>query len=362
MALFDSSSNLFVRGKQLFTVNYEAGKNTLPEEQGWNYIDPTNMPNQPSVVGAKLFQGPTEYVGTQFWEIFPDNLIDFISGTLIWEIQAKVIGSSDDISPPSSWRTGWQANVIDQNKRGFALGLSESGVRLTNDLNTPTNELANSIEIPFNTIDDSHIYRLEIANGSGQVFIDGSGAGILAVDATAAEQTANHMWFGDGTNGASGQTELLYLHTDIFYPELHQNDLNLYTQASTIISVSGTLMIHGVVLTPSPTGSIDGKFIDEIDIVSDFIPSLVGRFTTTSPLGVTIEVWDIRVGANIALTLLDDTVLQIGDTESWLWSMSDMPLGSKADGYFLFRMIADTGETIEKQVNIRTISDGQWKS
>lgn len=355
MATFEDSNNLFIRGKQLFTVNYEAGKNTLPEEQGWNYRDPTDMPNQPSVVSAKLLQGPTEFFGLQNWEIFPDNLVDFISSTLIWEIQIKIIGSSDDILPPSSWRTGWQANVIDLNKRGFSIGLSESGVRLTNDLITPTSELANSIEIPFDTTDDLHIYRLEIGNGSGQVFIDGSGAGSLVVGPVASEQTANQMWFGDGTNFASGQTELLYIHTDIFYQELHQDSMDLHIRSTVTHSASIDLYLNGIILIPSPTGDIGGKFIDEYSRTSDFIPTLVGQFISTSPSSVTIELWDIISSDNTQLILIDDTVQQIGDTKSWMWSMINMPSNKSADGQFLFRMTADTGETIEREVIVRTI-------
>lgn len=103
------------------------------------------------------------------------------------------------------------------------------------------------------------------------------------------------------------------------------------------------------------------KFVDELCRTGDFIPSLVGRFVSTNPSSVTIEVWDIIDGANVALILLDNTVLQIGDTESWIWSMENIPTDQSTDGCFLFRMTADTGETIERQVIVRTISDGKWK-
>lgn len=103
------------------------------------------------------------------------------------------------------------------------------------------------------------------------------------------------------------------------------------------------------------------KFVDELCRTHDFIPSLVSRFVSTSPSSVTIEVWDIIDGANVALILLDNTVLQVGDTESWIWFMKNMPTDQSADGCFLFRMTADTGETIEREVIVKTISDGKWK-
>ena len=103
------------------------------------------------------------------------------------------------------------------------------------------------------------------------------------------------------------------------------------------------------------------KFIDELCRTGDFIPSLVSRFVSASPSSVTIEVWDIIDGANIALILLDNIVSQIGDTESWMWSMENMPSDHSADGRFLFKMTADTGETIEREVTISTIADGVWK-
>lgn len=103
------------------------------------------------------------------------------------------------------------------------------------------------------------------------------------------------------------------------------------------------------------------KFIDEFCRTADFIPTLVVQFTTTIPSNITIEVWDITDGVNIPLVLIDDTVQQIGNTEAWFWSMINMPLDHSADGHFLFRMTADTNETIEREVVVRTIADGNWK-
>ncbi len=128
-----------------------------------------------------------------------------------------------------------------------------------------------------------------------------------------------------------------------------------------ILSESGNLFVHGVILMPAPTGDAEGRFIDEFCRTGDFIPSLMGQFISTSPSGVTIAVWDIIDGDNTPLTLIDDTVQQIGNTESWMWSMANMPSDNSADGQFLFRMTADTGETIEREVVIKTIADGQWK-
>ena len=105
-----------------------------------------------------------------------------------------------------------------------------------------------------------------------------------------------------------------------------------------------------------------GKSIDEFCRTDDFIPSLIGQFITVTPSGVTIEVWDIEDGVNAPLVLIDDTVQQIGNTESWRWSMANMPSDESADGCFLFRLTADTNETIEGEVNVRTIANGKWKS
>lgn len=440
MATFENSNNLFIRGKQSFTVNYEAGKDTLPEEQGWDYIDLANMPNQPSVIDAKLLQGPTENDGVQLWNIFPDNMGDFRTDSSIWEIQIKILKSSDTIISPSVWHTGWEIDIIDSNKRGFALGLFESGVRLSDDLSTPMHQLNKSIEIPFDTTDDFHVYRLEISGGTGYVIIDGSGAGNLEFGSTAPEQIANQVWFGDDSNFASGQTELIYIHTNITYQEFYQDNLNLYTESTITLSASGNLVLsgkesldasinlampntfdalqssgtlwiqgiilssggldfvipetqgsiasdiveltfvplfispfaissgdldlylNGVVLVPSPSiENIEGTFIDEYCRTNDFIPTLIGEFILTSPSSVTITVWDIIGGDNISLVLIDDVVQQIGDTKSWMWSMINMPSDKSADGYFLFIMTADTGETIDKKVIIRTSSDGTWK-
>ncbi|KKK64318.1 hypothetical protein LCGC14_2985430, partial [marine sediment metagenome] len=77
--------------------------------------------------------------------------------------------------------------------------------------------------------------------------------------------------------------------------------------------------------------------------------------------GVTIIVWDIIDGDNTVLVLTDSTVQQIGNTKSWMWSMINMPSDKSADGHFFFTMTADTGEIIDKEVVIRTSSDGTWK-
>ncbi|KKM20360.1 hypothetical protein LCGC14_1646260 [marine sediment metagenome] len=477
MATFEDSNNLFVLGRQFFTIDYEAGRGTLPEEQGWDYIDLTNMPNQPSVIDAKLLQGPTEYDGAQIWEIFPGSIGDFRTDNTVWEVQIKVLKSSDDIAVPSRWHTGWEINIVDSNKRGFALGLSESGVRLSDDLATPMHQLNKSIEIPFDTTDDFHVYRLQISGGTGYVIIDGSGAGNLVFGSAASEQTVDHVWFGDDSNLASGQTELIYVHTDVAYQELHQDSLDLYTKSTATLSASGNLItlgaqplsasgnlvipnifdvlqsfstlkieghqtaqssgtlstigheavssgvdlvmpnifdvlqssgtlwvqgiilssgnlnfaipetkaaitsdislfmspfitssgdidlyLNGVILVPSPSiENIEGIFIDEYCRTNDFIPTLVGEFTRTSPSGVTIIVWDIIDGDNTVLVLTDNTAQQIGNTKSWMWSMINMPSDKSADGHFFFTMTADTGEMIDKEVIIRTSSDGTWK-
>lgn len=366
MALIDSASNLFVHGKQLFTVNYEAGKDTLPEDQGWNYRDPASMPNQPSVSSGIMHQGLTEVVGNQDWFAIADDAGDFLTDNIVCEIKIKINSSSRFIGgsdPNEWWRTGWTFAVSDNNGRGFEFGLSASGIDFSNDLGDPNsaNNLSNSITpVDFDTTDDFHIYRLEIANGSGTLLVDGNIVGSLTAGIIYGVTTNRIVW-GDNTTFANGETDLIYVQTDIFYPEFHQDDLNLYTQASTEISVSGDLMIHGVILTPPPTGDIEGRFVDEFCRTSDFIPTLMGQFISTSPSGVTIELWDIINGDNTPLILIDDTVQQVGDTESWMWSMTNMPSDNSADGQFLFRMTADTGETIEREVTIKTIADGQWK-
>lgn len=406
MALIDSVSNLFVLGAIPSGVNYYASEGTLPKAQGWARKT-DGSPPEPSVVAGILHVGPTSPASENIdWRALNFDQLDFTTDNFYFEVQLKIINSSRTlIDVPQSWRDGFEMLVADKNGRGFIFGVSDSLLDFTHDLGAPnsSSELTNSITpVAFDSTDGFHLYALRIRDGSGTLTVDGSGVGVLAVSNIYSIPASRFLW-GENSIFAIGEWEIQWIETSAIQATINistslvivgsateQNDLNLYTKSSEQFSASGNLTIQGLdvldasgaLLTQgsttssgnatlvingfisslsSPIGSVEGRFVDNVDITNDFTPSLIGQFISTSPSSVTIKVWDIIDGANVVLILLDDTAQQIGDTESWFWSMSNMPFGSKADGNFLFRMTADTGETIEKEVNIRTISDGNWK-
>ena len=121
--------------------------------------------------------------------------------------------------------------------------------------------------------------------------------------------------------------------------------------------VDGLVLFLKGFAPPTPGPIADQRFIDKFILTGDFIPQLIGQFTQTNPSGVIIEVWDTINGANEQLILLSDVVEQIGNTQSWRWSMADMPTDRNLSGRFLFRMLADTGEEVEKEVIVESVEN-----
>jgi len=317
------------------------------------------------------------------------------------------------IGPTVSWRTGWQFTISDRNDRGFALGIASSRVELSNDLGPPnsSNELIHSIPSVFmDTTDDFHVYKLVISGGIATLFVDSIEVGSLGTG-SANSFFANLLHFGDATAYGDSETDLRYIKTNLTHQQIDESDIDLfirgsidqeldnislfvvgivppptliystsklYTKVSELESDNMSLVILGVVLPPVEISGglnlmtkgvaalpaqppVQGRFVDTFLKMAGYTPDLVGKFIQTNPTSVIIEIWDITNGDNVALVLISDIVTQIGDTESWRWSMANMPTDRRADGNFFFRMTADTGEELEREIMVTTVAKGRLR-
>lgn len=184
---------------------YDAGQNTLPEQQGWTVRN--NPPDtQPLIQNNVLDSKPTvlQYL---YWSR-TDHYICFpVTPGFVVEFELK-INSSQYILSSDRWRTGYSVWVSDYQGRTFRIGIADTGVIVSNDYDWLN--INSSSFVPYNTTNGFHKYRFVIQNNIGQLQIDGNkvvslGAGV--VNAT----TPNMVLFGDATMLASHDAELAYL-------------------------------------------------------------------------------------------------------------------------------------------------------
>lgn len=112
-----------------------------------------------------------------------------------------------------------------------------------------------------------------------------------------------------------------------------------YTSGSVSFMISGSL-----VSTTSPL-----NIINRLSKVSDYDPQLLGTFTS-SVSNVTIRLWELLDGQNIDIPITVSGCSQIGDTERWIWSTSNLPTYTGYKRQFFYTMTANNFE----------ISNGQF--
>jgi len=193
---------------------YDAANGTLPEAQGWTYIGSNASPT-PSVSGGILFQNSLTNNATQAWRR-TDIVNDFNIGSprFFFETNIKVdqsdyinfLGSSGD-----AWRTGYMMYVADNDGHSFILGLTNNGLRLSTDQNGVTDALSSPF-LNFDTTSGFNTYRLEVSNGIGDLYANGSLLTSLPVGQTYSG-VSNRVLIGSFPGGIQpgGSTEMHYL-------------------------------------------------------------------------------------------------------------------------------------------------------
>ncbi len=117
----------------------------------------------------------------------------------------------------------------------------------------------------------------------------------------------------------------------------------LYNGIGTI-SGSTSFMISGALISSlSPL-----NIINRLSKVSDYDPQLLGTFTN-SVNSVTIRLWELSDGQNIVVPITVSGCSQVGDTERWIWSTSNLPVYTGYRQQFFYTMTADNNETSSGQ-------------
>lgn len=111
-----------------------------------------------------------------------------------------------------------------------------------------------------------------------------------------------------------------------------------YTSGSMSLSISGTLISS---LSPL-------NIIDRLSKVSDYDPQLLGTFTNAVN-NVTIRLWELSDGQNTVVPVIVSGCSQIGDTERWIWSTSNLPEYTGYRRQLFYAMTADNNETSSGQ-------------
>jgi len=177
---------------------YDASLGTLPDAQGFNFVDTGGSPT-PTVAGGILHQGLTSTPGLQYWvsTAHPGN---FLNGFTM-EANLQVISSTH--GNPS--RFGYYLDAGDSLGREFSMGFSSSGIAVNTD---GTGSDTQGIPFTsFNTTNGFHDYKLVVSGGTGSLFIDSVFVASTPVNNTFPD-TPNQVFFGDGSMNENSETNL----------------------------------------------------------------------------------------------------------------------------------------------------------
>jgi hypothetical protein len=200
-----------------FAQRYDASLGTLPEAQGFTRVDTGEAPN-PTVSGGILHQGPTSGAipnGNQYWKA-PSVLVNF--DNFVMEARLKIIFSNyvpDGGGAPGYDRYGYYFQIGDKDEHFFTIGLTSDGPGPRNGIAITSDDAASrGSGVPltaFDTTDDFHIYRFEVKNGQGSLFIDHNLFASTPIGAAyPGLGVSNYVLFGDGSSTGISESELTY--------------------------------------------------------------------------------------------------------------------------------------------------------
>lgn len=184
------------------TIAYDPALGSLPEAQGFSYVDLAPSASAPAVVGGVLRPGAVTTAELRYW-IREDLLFAFDQGfTLDFELRA-ISSEYTLLQNDGSQRSGFYVEAIDTAGRRITVGIAGAGVTLNTD-----GALMPSNGIPLFPLDTSvlHHYLVTAGPDSIRLFVDGSPRGSTPLGARIF--TSHDVYFGDGTTAAGSQVEL----------------------------------------------------------------------------------------------------------------------------------------------------------
>ncbi len=179
---------------------YDPSLGTLPAAQGWQELF---SPSSTGIVSGGLFhQGPTGDLGYDFY--YSDSVVNDFTSALPFTLEARVdMTSSGYVDNSGVWISGFLAIASDNAAHAYVLGITDTGVRLGVDTNV--SDTQSTAFIPYNTYAVFHTYKIEAANGSALLSIDGAPVATLAMGSAGA-WAANRVLFGDATTLTGSET------------------------------------------------------------------------------------------------------------------------------------------------------------
>jgi len=182
---------------------YDPGLGTLPSDQGWN-LTQIGVNPAPTVAQGILHQGPTSFAGYQFWS--RTGLVSDFTSTDGFVLQLELqVNNSTYEAQSNTWRSGYEVAVSDSSRYSFGLGITETGIRLSNDRDDLNDN--STAFIPMNTTAGFHSYRIA-ANPFGlSLSVDNVLISTLPLG-TPAPYESNFAYFADGTGSGSSDTLL----------------------------------------------------------------------------------------------------------------------------------------------------------
>jgi hypothetical protein len=187
------------------SVTYDASLGTLPEAQGYTYINQAPTAPAPSVIGGVLLQGPVQDTEQQYW--FRNDVPFTFARGIILEAELEIVQSGYAIlQGDGSQRSGFYLEAIDSTGRRLTLGIADAGITVNTDATLqPTNGIP-LFQPPLGA--GFHVYTLTTDADSIYLFIDGTRRRATVLGATIFSGTQPITYFGDGTTAAGSQVEI----------------------------------------------------------------------------------------------------------------------------------------------------------
>jgi hypothetical protein len=186
---------------------YYAKQGTLPTEQGWPFVEGNGSSPDPTVADGILHQGPTSTTEYQAW--VKDGSFCHFRGArpFVMECKLKIISSNLVNLPWGAWHPGWHCTASDQDQSYFALGITQTGIRMTNSC-----LFTNASSSPFIALDTTsnfNVYRVVLFNGTGQLYIND--VFITSLPIGPVDDHSPFLAFGDPSELPTCEIEMEYM-------------------------------------------------------------------------------------------------------------------------------------------------------
>jgi hypothetical protein len=187
-------------------VEYHAASGSLPETQGWTYIN--LAPGVPAPVDSLgvLHPRATGLGDTRWWQR-NDVPIAFRDGFEM-DIALSVVSSTyvPNVGDGTQ-RSGFYFEAIDSLGRRLTLGVASQGLTVNTDL---TLHPTNGIPLTASPVSGGlHLLQVRVASDSAVLAVDGSRQGACALGPAVSPGSANNVYFGDGSGGGASEVEIV---------------------------------------------------------------------------------------------------------------------------------------------------------